>query len=149
MSEIQNQINQLIENREMARMGGGQKAIDKQHEKGKYTARERIQMLLDEGSFEEFDMFVTHRCYDFGMEKKHTFGMYLGGKWYKFAAKDGTFDAADPVAALDVSILQRNLISPVLGIDDPRTDKRIDFVGGIRGLKELERRAQNDMCLAF
>ena len=49
MSEIQNQINQLIENREMARMGGGQKAIDKQHEKGKYTARERIQMLLDEG----------------------------------------------------------------------------------------------------
>lgn len=54
-----------------------------------------------------------------------------------------------PVAALDVSILQRNLISPVLGIDDPRTDKRIDFVGGIRGLKELERRAQNDMCLAF
>ena len=60
MSEIQNQINQLIENREMARMGGGQKAIDKQHEKGKYTARERIQMLLDEGSFEEFDMFVTH-----------------------------------------------------------------------------------------
>ena len=74
MSEIQNQINQLIENREMARMGGGQKAIDKQHEKGKYTARERIQMLLDEGSFEEFDMFVTHRCYDFGMEKKHTFG---------------------------------------------------------------------------
>ena len=64
-------------------------------------------------------------------------------------AKDGTFDASDPVAALDVSILQQNLISPVLGIDDPRTDKRIDFVGGIRGLKELERRAQSDMCLAF
>ena len=74
MSEIQDKINQLIENRETARMGGGQKAIDKQHDKGKYTARERIQMLLDEGSFEEFDMFVTHRCYDFGMEKKHTFG---------------------------------------------------------------------------
>ena len=74
MSEIQSKINKLIENRETARMGGGQKAIDKQHEKGKYTARERIQMLLDEGSFEEFDMFVTHRCYDFGMEKKHTFG---------------------------------------------------------------------------
>ena len=74
MSEIQNKINKLIENRETARMGGGEKAIAKQHEKGKYTARERIQMLLDEGSFEEFDMFVTHRCYDFGMEKKHTFG---------------------------------------------------------------------------
>ena len=74
MSEIQDKINQLIENRETARMGGGQKAIDKQHDKGKYTARERIQMLLDEGSFEEFDMFVTHRCYDFGMDRKHTFG---------------------------------------------------------------------------
>ena len=53
MSEIQNKINKLIENRETARMGGGEKAIAKQHEKGKYTARERIQMLLDEGSFEE------------------------------------------------------------------------------------------------
>ena len=58
MSEIQNKINQLIENREMARMGGGQKTIDKQHEKGKYTARERIAQLLDDGSFEELDMFV-------------------------------------------------------------------------------------------
>lgn len=74
MSEIQNKINQLIENRETARLGGGQKRIDAQHAKGKYTARERIEMLLDEGSFEEFDMFVTHRCYDFGMEKSHTYG---------------------------------------------------------------------------
>ena len=74
MSQIQEKINKLIENRETARLGGGQKAIDKQHDKGKYTARERIQMLLDEGSFEEFDMFVTHRCYDFGMDRKHTFG---------------------------------------------------------------------------
>ena len=74
MSEIQNKINQLIENRETARLGGGQKRIDAQHAKGKFTARERIQMLLDEGSFEEFDMFVTHRCYDFGMDKSHAFG---------------------------------------------------------------------------
>lgn len=79
----------------------------------------------------------------------HTFGMLLGGEWYKVAAKEGTFDSSDPVASLDVSILQSNLISPVLGIDDPRTDKRIDFVGGIRGLGELERRANDDMCLAF
>lgn len=79
----------------------------------------------------------------------HTFGMLLGGEWYKVAAKEGTFDSSDPVASLDVSILQSNLISPVLGIDDPRTDKRIDFVGGIRGLGELERRASDDMCLAF
>ncbi len=82
-------------------------------------------------------------------EKAHTFGMLLEGKWYKLTAKEGTFDAADPVDALDVSILQNNLISPILGIDDPRTDKRIDFVGGIRGLGELERRASEDMCLAF
>ena len=75
MCEIQKQqVANLIENREVARLGGGEKAIEKQHSKGKYTARERIHMLLDEGSFEEFDMFVTHRCYDFGMEKKHTFG---------------------------------------------------------------------------
>ena len=75
--------------------------------------------------------------------------MLLGGKWYKLTAKDGTFNAADPVEALDVSILQNNLISPILDINDPRTDKRIDFVGGIRGLGELERRASEDMCLAF
>ena len=82
-------------------------------------------------------------------ESAHTFGMLLGGKWYKLTAREGTFNSADPVEALDVSILQKNLISPVLGIDDPRTDKRIDFVGGIRGLGELERRVNEDMCLAF
>ena len=74
MSEIQKQIAKLIENRETARLGGGEKAIEKQHAKGKYTARERIQMLLDEGSFEEFDMFVTHRCTNFGQEKKQFLG---------------------------------------------------------------------------
>lgn len=82
-------------------------------------------------------------------ENAHTFGMLLGAKWYKLTAKEGTFNSADPVESLDVSILQNNLISPILGIDDPRTDKRIDFVGGIRGLGELERRANEDMCLAF
>jgi len=81
--------------------------------------------------------------------EKQTFGMYLEGKWYKLKAKPGTFDKDNPVERLDVSILQNNLISPVLGIDDPRTDKRIDFVGGIRGLGELERRANADMVMAF
>lgn len=80
---------------------------------------------------------------------RHEFGMYLGSRWYSLKAKVGTFDEADPVGSLDVSILQNNLISPVLGIHDPRTDKRIDFVGGIRGLGELERRADSDMVLAF
>ena len=74
MSENHNKIAELIELREEAKLGGGEKRIEAQHAKGKYTARERINMLLDEGSFEEFDMFVTHRCYDFGMEKSHTYG---------------------------------------------------------------------------
>lgn len=75
----------------------------------------------------------------FKPEKALTFGMYLGGKWYKLTAKSGTFNADDPVDSLDVSILQNNLLAPVLGIGDPRTDDRIAFVGGIRGLNELVR----------
>ena len=82
-------------------------------------------------------------------EAKHTFGMYLDKQWYKLTAIDGTFDEKDPVGRLDVSILQNNCITPIFGIDDPRTDKRIDFVGGIRGLGELERRCENDMVIAF
>ena len=81
--------------------------------------------------------------------EKHTFGMFLDGVWYKLTAKKGTFDESDPVDRLDVSILQNNIISPVFGIDDPRTDKRIDFIGGIRGLQELERRVNSDMKIAF
>ncbi len=67
------------------------------------------------------------------------FCLYLEGRWRTLVSKPGTYDAADPVASLDVSILQANLLAPVLGIADPRTDKRIDFVGGIRGTAELER----------
>jgi uncharacterized protein (DUF1015 family) len=82
--------------------------------------------------------------------KKHTYGMYLAGKWYLLEAKDGTYDAADPVARLDVSILQNNLLHPILGIGDPRTDKRIDFVGGIRGLQSLaDRVSSGEMAVAF
>ena len=73
-------------------------------------------------------------------EERHTFGMYLDNKWYKVTAKAEFINENDPVECLDVSILQNNLITPILGIEDPRTDKRIDFVGGIRGLGELERR---------
>jgi len=83
-------------------------------------------------------------------EQKHTYGMYLEGKWYQLAAKEGTYDAADPVAQLDVSILQNNLLHPILGIGDPRTDKRIDFVGGIRGLQALcDRVDSGEMAVAF
>jgi uncharacterized protein (DUF1015 family) len=77
------------------------------------------------------------------------FGMFLGGTWYRLEAKPGTFAADDPVRSLDVAILQENLLAPVLGIADPRTDKRIDFIGGIRGLGELERRVKEGWAVAF
>ena len=82
-------------------------------------------------------------------EGKHTFGMYMAGKWYRLTAKSGTFDEENPVEQLDVSILQKNLLTPVLAIGDPRTDKRIDFIGGIRGLGELERLVNGGMAVAF
>ena len=85
----------------------------------------------------------------FAPQSRHTFGMYLDGTWYKITANPQYINEADPVERLDVSILQNNLIAPILGIEDPRTDKRIDFVGGIRGLKELERRVAEGMRLAF
>ena len=82
--------------------------------------------------------------------EKHTFGMYLEGAWYLLAAKPDAFDPFDPVARLDVSILQNNLLHPILGIGDPRTDKRIDFVGGIRGLDSLAKRVDSgEMAVAF
>ncbi|MDR1042908.1 MAG: DUF1015 domain-containing protein, partial [Clostridiales Family XIII bacterium] len=73
-------------------------------------------------------------------KKRHTFGLYVDGRWYALAAKPGTWNDDDPVSRLDVSILQNNVLAPLLGIEDPRSDDRIDFVGGIRGLAELERR---------
>ncbi len=82
-------------------------------------------------------------------EKKHTMGMFLAGKWYKLSPKEGTYFPNDPVKSLDVAILMDNLLSPVLGIGDPRKDKRIDFVGGIRGLKELEKRVNSGEAVAF
>src|SRR6185369_105627 len=71
--------------------------------------------------------------------RRHQFGMYLAGKWYELVAKEGSFPEDDAVAAMDVSILQDNLLNPVLGVRNPRTDQRIHFVGGIRGVAELER----------
>lgn len=82
-------------------------------------------------------------------EQKGEFGMFLQEQWYRLAARPEFLEASDPVKALDVSVLQENLLEPVLGICDPRTDKRIDFVGGIRGLGELERRTRTDMMVAF
>ena len=105
-------------------------------------------------SKEEFLRKVSEKFEISGMksgkpEKAHTFGMYIDGGWQMLSAKKGTFDEKDPIGSLDVSILQENLLSPILGINDPRTDKRIDFVGGIRGMKELERRVSEGCAVAF
>ncbi|MDR5659308.1 DUF1015 family protein [Serpentinicella sp. ANB-PHB4] len=80
---------------------------------------------------------------------RYTYGMYLNEQWYKLTAKEDTYKNKDVIAKLDVSILQDNILSPILGIEDPRTDKRIDFIGGIRGLEELEKRVHTDMTVAF
>ncbi|MFH1322172.1 MAG: DUF1015 family protein [Bacteroidota bacterium] len=80
----------------------------------------------------------------------HDFGLYLDKKWYSMTAREGTYDQHDPVGVLDVTILFNNILDPILGIKDLRTDKRIDFVGGIRGLEELGRRVDSgEMKLAF
>lgn len=79
----------------------------------------------------------------------HRFGMYLNKHWYQLTAKENTY-SDDPIGVLDVTILQENILSPVFGIQDQRTDKRIDFVGGIRGVQELERRVDSaEMAIAF
>lgn len=80
---------------------------------------------------------------------KHEFGMYIENQWYKLKAKDGTYDSSNPIDSLDVSILQNNLLDPILGIKDPTKSDRIEFIGGIRGLSELEKRADNDMKVSF
>ena len=95
---------------------------------------------------EKFD--IEEEKGDFKPKRKATFGMYLDKKWYKLTAKIDIM-STDPIDGLDVSILQDNVLKPLLGINDPKTDKRIDFVGGIRGLKELERRCHDDMKVAF
>lgn len=82
-------------------------------------------------------------------QRKGQFTMYLEGKWYLLEASPEMLAESDAVKSLDVSLLQEYLLEPVLGIHDPRTDDRIDFVGGIRGLEELERRAGTDMKVAF
>lgn len=95
------------------------------------------------------DFMITEKgAAPYKPERKGYFGMYLDGVWYELRAKQKLL-SGDPVEGLDVSILQNHLLAPILGIGDPKSDKRIDFVGGIRGLKELERRVDADMKVAF
>ena len=116
----------------------------------------RVMADLNGNTSEEFiakmgEKFVVEEADEspYSPKERHTFGMYLDNKWYKVTAKAEFINENDPVECLDVSILQNNLITPILNITDPRTDKRIDFVGGIRGLGELERRCAEGMKLAF
>lgn len=124
------------------------------HNQLKILSYNRVVKDLNGLSKDEFLAKVS-QCFDieevteaYQPEDKCTFGMYLDNVWYKLCAKED-IKSDDPVAGLDVSVLQDNLLNPILGIEDPRVDKRIDFVGGIRGLSELERRVAGDMTVAF
>lgn len=109
-----------------------------------YSTAEFIELLKENFLIEEYNGEGQYKP-----TEKHTFGMYLDDKWYVLKAKEGSFDPDSPVDRLDVSILQKNVLTPLLGIDDPRTNDRIDFVGGIRGLAELETRVIDGMRIAF
>ncbi len=106
------------------------------------TADEFKKKVVDAG----FELKALDGMFEFS--EKHVLGMFLEGRWYEMRA---TLQIVpdDLIAALDVSILQDNVLAPILGIHDPRTDKRIDFVGGIRGFEELEKRVGEDMAVAF
>ena len=108
---------------------------------------------MDDTSFiaavaEKFD--ITFNEGQYKPDALHHFGMYLNNRWYKLVAKEGTYNDNDPVGVLDVTILSKQVLEPLLNIVDLRTDKRIDFVGGIRGLGELEKRVNSgEMEVAF
>lgn len=109
---------------------------------------------LDEAGFLQAlseDFIVTEKGADiFHPEALHNFSMYLNGKWWSLTAKEGRYDDSDPIGVLDVTILSNLVLDRILGIKDLRTDKRIDFVGGIRGLSELSRRVDSgEMKVAF
>lgn len=108
-----------------------------------YTEKELVEKIEAAG------FIVTEKGADsYRPQRTHEFSMYLSGMWYSLQTKDELVPE-DVIGALDVSILQNHVLKPILGISDPRTDKRIDFIGGIRGLEELKRRADSDMKLAF
>jgi uncharacterized protein (DUF1015 family) len=110
-----------------------------------FTPEEFLEKLRDKFLVREFA-----RSEGYTPKVKHDFGMYLNHMWYRLSAIPGTWDDSHPTKKLDVSILYENLLNPILGIGDPRTDKRIDFVGGIRGIEGLEARVDTgEMNVAF
>lgn len=113
------------------------------HDLNGNTPKEFLRKISEKFEISEFSQGVCRP------EKKHTMGMYLDGQWYLLKAKAGTYKENDPVESLDVSILQKNVLTPILDIKDPRTSDRISFVGGIRGLRELQDMADQRRGAAF
>ncbi len=145
MSIQQDKIAKLVERRASARLGGGQKRIDAQHEKGKLTARERLALLLDEGSFEEYDMFVQHRCTHFGMERQHfdgdgvvTGSGTVGGRLVYVFAQDFTVSGGSLSKTMSEKIckvmdMALRAGAPVIGLNDSggaRIQEGIDSLAG-------------------
>ncbi|RFU11595.1 acyl-CoA carboxylase subunit beta [Rhodobacteraceae bacterium W635] len=145
-------LHELERRREEARLGGGQKRIDSQHAKGKLTARERIDLLLDEGSFEEFDMFKTHRCTDFGMEQHQTYGDGVVTGWgtingrmvYVFSQDFTVFGGslsethAEKIAKIMDMAVQNG--APVIGINDSGGARIQEGVASLAGYAEVFQR---------
>ena len=145
----QDKVQKLIDLREQARKGGGKKRIEVQHSKGKHTARERIQILLDEGSFEEYDMFVTHRTHDFGMEAEHYLGDgvitghgTIDGRVVYLYAQDFTVfggSLSETHAAKICKIMDQAMKvgAPVIGINDSGGARIQEGVRSLAGYAEI------------
>ncbi|MGL4412500.1 MAG: acyl-CoA carboxylase subunit beta [Bacteroidales bacterium] len=152
MSHQLEKVKELIQLREKARLGGGEKRIESQHKKGKYTARERIDMLLDEGSFEEFDMFVTHRCTNFGIEKESYLGDgvvtgygTIDGRLVYVYAQDftvfgGSLSEAFAMKICKVMDQAMKMGAPCIGINDSGGARIQEGVNALAGYTEIFQR---------
>lgn len=152
MSNQLEKVKELIQLREKARMGGGEKRIESQHKKGKYTARERLAMLLDEGSFEEFDMFVEHRCHNFGMEKTKFlgdgvvagYGTIEGRLVYLFAqdftVSGGSLSEMQAKKICKVMDQAMKMGAPVIGINDSGGARIQEGINALSGYSEIFQR---------
>jgi acetyl-CoA carboxylase carboxyltransferase component len=152
MSNQLDKVKELIELRQKARLGGGEKRIESQHTKGKYTARERIDMLLDHGSFEEFDMFVEHRSYNFGMEKKRFLGdgvvtgygtiegrlVYIYAQ--DFTVSGGSLSEMHAQKICKVMDQAMKMGAPVIGINDSGGARIQEGVNALAGYSEIFQR---------
>ncbi len=152
MSVNSDKVKELCQLREKAKMGGGEKRIDSQHKKGKYTARERIAMLLDEGSFEEFDMFVKHRCTNFGIEKESYYGDgvvtgygTIDGRLVYIFAQDftvfgGSLSETFAAKICKVMDMAMKMGAPVIGINDSGGARIQEGVNSLSGYTEIFQR---------